>query len=122
MRSRCFIGFLISGLGEPNIYTINRFVLQECGEVSAENTKSTETFTKSIRKYNPPSYFCGLNQSNISNNAQNSFKNYLDNLLLLQHLHILVLLMSQVLTLQEQSMFKTGNLWLFDEVEKNINI
>jgi hypothetical protein len=26
--------------------------------------------------------------------------------------------MSQVLTLQEQSMFKTGNLWLFDEVEK----
>jgi len=43
---------------------------------SAENTKSAETFTKSFRKYNPPSYFCGLNQSNISNNAQNSFKNY----------------------------------------------
>ena len=42
---------------------------------SAENTKSAETFTKSIRKYNHPSYFCGLNQSNISNNAQNSFKN-----------------------------------------------
>ena len=45
-------------------------------EVSAENTKYAGTFTKSIRKYNPPSYFCGLNQSNISNNAQNSFKNY----------------------------------------------
>ena len=40
-----------------------------------ENTKYAETFTKSIRKYNPPSYFCGLNQSNISNNAQNSFNN-----------------------------------------------
>ena len=56
-------------------YNINRFVLQECGEVSAENTKYAETFTKSIRKYNPPSYFCGQNQSNISNNAQNSFNN-----------------------------------------------
>ena len=40
-----------------------------------ENTKYAETFTKSIRKYNPPSYFCGQNQSNISNNAQNSFNN-----------------------------------------------
>ena len=42
---------------------------------SAENTKTAETVTKSIRKYNPPSYFCGQNQSNISNNAQNSFNN-----------------------------------------------
>ena len=42
---------------------------------SADNTKSAETFTKSIRKYEPHSYFCGQNQSNSSNNAQNSSNN-----------------------------------------------
>ena len=77
MSSRCFTWFpnwLV--LGEPNIYQ-NLVWITRSWEVSAENTKSAETFTKSIRKYNPPSYFCGQNQSNISNNAQNSFNNYI---------------------------------------------
>ena len=75
MMSICLTWVPFSELGEPNIYQ-NLGDLTRMWEVSAENTKYAETFTKSIRKYNPPSYFCGLNQSNISNNAQNSFKNY----------------------------------------------
>ena len=74
MMSRCFTWFPIGSLGEPNIYNdLGEFT--RIWEVSAENTKYAETFTKSIRKYNPPSYFCGQNQSNISNNVQNSFNN-----------------------------------------------
>ena len=75
MMSRCFTWFPnILVIWEPKLYQ-NLGYFTRNGKVSAEDTKYAETFTKSIRKYNPPSYFCGQNQSNISNNAQNSFNN-----------------------------------------------
>ena len=40
-----------------DITPIGLFYKNEIG--STENTKSAETFTKSIRKYDPPLYFCG---------------------------------------------------------------
>ena len=62
---------------ENPIYTTIRESFTRNREVSAENTKYSETFTNSIRKYNPHSYFCGQNQSNVSNDTQNSLKNFI---------------------------------------------